>query len=131
MSITTETLFLEEETANSKQIDILKKNFPQFFDKNSNFLPEKMAELMQANNVNIVKESYGLNWLGKSYARLLTNLPPQQLMKANHTHNELEKNKNSQNVLIKGDNLEVLKHLECLSRVGKNDLYRSTIQHWI
>ena len=69
MSITTETLFLEEETANSKQIDILKKNFPQFFDKNSNFLPEKMAELMQANNVNIVKESYGLNWLGKSYSQ--------------------------------------------------------------
>tara|TARA_R110002124_G_scaffold102820_1_gene251193 strand:+ start:1181 stop:3046 length:1866 start_codon:yes stop_codon:yes gene_type:complete len=123
MSITTETLFLEEETANSKQIDILKKNFPQFFDKNSNFLPEKMAELMQANNVNIVKESYGLNWLGKSYARLLTNLPPQQLMKANHTHNELEKNKNSQNVLIKGDNLEVLKHLANAYRESVKMIY--------
>lgn len=123
MSITTETLFLEEETANSKQIDILKKNFPQFFDKNSNFLPEKMAELMQANNVNMVKESYGLNWLGKSYARLLTNLPPQQLMKANHTHNELEKNKNSQNVLIKGDNLEVLKHLANAYRESVKMIY--------
>lgn len=123
MNITTETLFLEDETANSKQIAILKKNFPQFFDKNSNFLPEKMAELMQANNVNIVKESYGLNWLGKSYARLLTNLPPQHLMKADDTHNELEKNKNSQNVLIKGDNLEVLKHLTNAYRESVKMIY--------
>ena len=31
-------------TSNSKQLDILKKNFPQCFDKNGNFQPEKMNE---------------------------------------------------------------------------------------
>lgn len=123
MSITTETLFLEDETANSKQIAILKQNFPQCFDKKGNFLPEKMAELVQASNVDIVKESYSLNWLGKSYARLLTNLPPQGLIKSDADHNNLEKNKNSQNILIKGDNLEVLKHLTNAYRESVKMIY--------
>lgn len=123
MSITTETLFSENETANSKQIIILKRNFPQCFDKKGNFLPEKMAELMQASNVDIVKESYSLNWLGKSYARLLTNLPPRQLITADDTYNELEQNEKSRNVLIKGDNLEVLKHLTNAYRESVSMIY--------
>lgn len=123
MSITTETLFSENETANSKQITILKQNFPQCFDKKGGFLPEKMSELMQASNVDIVKESYSLNWLGKSYARLLTNLPPQGLIKSDADHNNLEKNKNSQNILIKGDNLEVLKHLTNAYRESVKMIY--------
>ena len=123
MSIATETLFSENETANSKQITILKQNFPQCFDKKGGFLPEKMSELMQASNVDIVKESYSLNWLGKSYARLLTNLPPQGLIKSDADHNNLEKNKNSQNILIKGDNLEVLKHLTNAYRESVKMIY--------
>ncbi|WP_426243764.1 DNA methyltransferase [Psychrobacter sp. TWP2-1-2] len=123
MSIITETLFSENETANSKQIAILKKKLPQCFDKNGDFLPEKIAEIIQANNVDMVKESYSLNWLGKSYARLLTNLPPQKLMTSDIAHNELEKNKNSKNVLIKGDNLEVLKQLANAYRESVKMIY--------
>ncbi|EFD1681828.1 site-specific DNA-methyltransferase, partial [Escherichia coli] len=48
---------------------------------------------------------------GKSYARLLANLPPKTLLAEDKTHNQQEENKNSQNLLIKGDNLEVLKHM--------------------
>lgn len=106
-----ETLFDETETANSKQIAILKKHFPQCFDKDGNFQPEKMMEVAKANDVEIVKESYSLNWLGKAYARLLTNLPPQKLLKPDTTHNGSTENSDSGNILIKGDNLEVLKHL--------------------
>lgn len=106
-----ETLFDETETANSKQIAILKKHFPQCFDKDGNFQPEKMMEVVKANDVEIVKESYSLNWLGKAYARLLTNLPPQKLLKPDTTHNGSTENSDSGNILIKGDNLEVLKHL--------------------
>jgi adenine-specific DNA-methyltransferase len=97
-------------TSNSNQIDILKKNFPNCFDKNGKFIPSKMAEIFNQNDIS--KESYSLNWLGKSYARLLANENPLTLIKEDKTHNSLEKNINSQNLLIKGDNLEVLKHLK-------------------
>lgn len=110
-NLPTETLFDETETANSKQIAILKKHFPQCFDKDGNFQLEKMMEVVKANDVEIVKESYSLNWLGKAYARLLTNLPPQKLLKPDTTHNGSTENSDSGNILIKGDNLEVLKHL--------------------
>jgi|26BtaG_2_1085354.scaffolds.fasta_scaffold00523_9 adenine-specific DNA-methyltransferase len=110
-NLSTETLFDETETANSKQIAILKKHFPQCFDKDGHFQPEKMMEVVKANEVDMVKESYSLNWLGKAYARLLTNLPPQKLLKPDTTHNESPENSDSGNILIKGDNLEVLKHL--------------------
>lgn len=110
-NLPTETLFNETETANSKQIAILKKHFPQCFDKHGHFHPEKMMEVVKANEVEIVKESYSLNWLGQSYARLLTNLPPQGLLKPDTAHNSAPQNSKSENLLIKGDNLEVLKHL--------------------
>jgi adenine-specific DNA-methyltransferase len=111
MTIKEETLHSNIETVNSKQVAVLKKHFPQCFDKNGHFLQEKMVELVSANEVELSKESYSLNWLGKSYARLLTNLPPKTLISEDKEHNKLDQNKDSQNLLIKGDNLEVLKHM--------------------
>ncbi len=99
-------------TANSKQLEILKKNFPQCFDKHGNFMAHKMEEIVVGNGLELSRESYSLNWLGKSYARLLANENPRTLLKADIEHNALETNKTSQNLLIKGDNLEVLKHLK-------------------
>jgi len=99
-------------TANSKQLEILKKNFPQCFDKNGNFIAHKMEEIVTGNGLELSKESYSLNWLGKSYARLLANENPLTMLKEDKEHNSLEENKDSQNLLIKGDNLEVLKHLK-------------------
>lgn len=106
-----ETLFSNTETANSKQLEILQKHFPQCFDKQGNFIQEKLLEVVKSSEVELSKESYSLNWLGKSYARLLTNLPPKTLLHEDKQHNHLESNKDSQNLLIKGDNLEVLKHM--------------------
>jgi adenine-specific DNA-methyltransferase len=71
-----------------------------------------MEELVTSNGVELSKESYSINWLGKSYARLLANENPLTMLKEDKIHNCLEENKNSQNILIKGDNLEVLKHLK-------------------
>jgi adenine-specific DNA-methyltransferase len=99
-------------TANSKQLEILKKNFPQCFDKNGNFMAHKMEDIVSGNGLELSRESYSLNWLGKSYARLLANENPLTMLKEDKEHNSLEENKNSQNLLIKGDNLEVLKHLK-------------------
>ncbi|WP_228840773.1 site-specific DNA-methyltransferase, partial [Neisseria meningitidis] len=60
----------------------------------------------------IGREFYEMNWLGKSYARLLRNLPPETLISEDKTHNAKPENAGSQNLLIRGDNLEVLKHLK-------------------
>ncbi|SUC46811.1 putative methyltransferase [Providencia stuartii] len=111
MNMQKETIFSEVETTNSKQLAVLKANFPQCFDKNGAFIQEKLLEIVKSSNIELSKESYSLNWLGKSYARLLANLPPKTLVTEDKDHNQLEKNKNSQNLLIKGDNLEVLKHM--------------------
>ena len=80
MTIREEILHTHIETVNSKQLAILKKHLPQCFDKSGHFIQEKMLEVVNANEVALSKESYTLNWLGKSYARLLTNLPPKTLI---------------------------------------------------
>ncbi len=93
------------------QIEALKKYFPHCFDKNGNFDFEKFKKELAKGEVNFSKESYGLDWLGKSYARLLATDEATTLLKEDEEWNKKEENKNSQNLLIKGDNLEVLKHL--------------------
>ena len=99
-------------TANSKQLAILKENFPNCFDKDGDFIVAKMEEIVKGSGLELSKESYSLNWLGRSYARLLANENPLTMLKEDKEHNNEENNKNSQNILIKGDNLEVLKHLK-------------------
>ncbi|ALO40806.1 site-specific DNA-methyltransferase [Pseudoalteromonas phenolica] len=111
MNIKEETVYSNVETANSKQLAILKKHFPNCFDRDGNFIQERMLEVVNANEVELSKESYSLNWLGKSYSRLLANLPPKTLIHEDVEHNTQEQHKDSKNLLIKGDNLEVLKHL--------------------
>lgn len=115
---------------------VLKEHFPQCFDKNGDLMPHKLQkailDLAQENNAqantatqdleneaafSLSKESYSLNWLGKSYAKLLRHLPTHTLIAQDSAHNAQPQNANSKNVLIKGDNLEVLKHL-------KNAYYR-------
>lgn len=111
MNITEETVFANVETTNSKQIAILKKHFPNCFDGDGNFIQERMLEVVNESDVELSKESYSLNWLGKSYSRLLANLPPKTLIHEDTEHNSQQQHKDSKNLLIKGDNLEVLKHL--------------------
>ncbi|HEJ9416517.1 TPA: site-specific DNA-methyltransferase [Proteus mirabilis] len=111
MDMQKETIFSEVETTNSKQLAVLKANFPQCFDKNGAFIQEKLLEIVKSSDIELSKESYSLNWLGKSYARLLANLPPKTLLTEDKGHNQSEENKSSKNLLIKGDNLEVLKHM--------------------
>lgn len=98
-------------TTKSKQIQLLKKHFPQCFDKQGKFMPERLQEVVGDEGIELSKESYSLNWLGKSYARLLANENPRTWLAEDKEHNQKPENQNSENLLIKGDNLEVLKHL--------------------
>ena len=95
----------------NKDLEILKQNFPNCFDKNGDFDFEKFKNQLSKNEINFSKESYGMDWLGKSYARLLATDETTTLLKEDETHNQKQENATSENVLIKGDNLEVLKHL--------------------
>ncbi|MCD8418404.1 site-specific DNA-methyltransferase [Tenacibaculum finnmarkense genomovar finnmarkense] len=98
-------------SALNKNMDVLKKNFSHCFDKNGDFDFDKFKKELSENEVNFSKESYGMDWLGKSYARLLASDSTTTLLKEDENFNTKEENKNSENLLIKGDNLEVLKHL--------------------
>ena len=95
----------------NKDLEALRLNFPHCFDKEGNFQLEKFKANLTEKEINFSTESYGLDWLGKSYARLLASDPATTLLKADETHNSKPENLNSENLLIKGDNLEVLKHL--------------------
>lgn len=95
----------------NKDLEALRLNFPHCFDKDGNFQLEKFKKNLTEKEINFSTESYGLDWLGKSYARLLASDPATTLLKADETHNAKPENANSENLLIKGDNLEVLKHL--------------------
>lgn len=92
-------------------LEILKKHFPQCFDKNGNFQLEKFKNNLSQKEINFSTESYGLQWLGKSYARLLASDEASTLLRENEEHNHKPENLHAENLLIKGDNLEVLKHL--------------------
>ena len=95
-------------TANSKQLAILKQNFPNCFNKSGKFDIETLSQILGVENIK--KEGFELKFLGKSYARLMANLNTKTLLMPDIDHNS--KNENAQNLLIKGDNLEVLKHLK-------------------
>ncbi|MBL8281516.1 site-specific DNA-methyltransferase [Acinetobacter junii] len=109
---TERTLPTERITANSEQLAVLKNNFPQCFDRQGKFIVSKLQEILQADAIDVSRESYSLNWLGKSYARVLANEPIRTMLSEDTEHNQQEQNKNSHNLLIQGDNLEVLKHLK-------------------
>lgn len=110
MTLPTEHLFAD--TGENSSIALLKQHFPQCFDKDGLFLPDKLAEQLQIANVPVSREYYTMNWLGKSYARYLCDCPPITLLGEDSAHNTQSQNQHSQNLLIKGDNLEVLKHLK-------------------
>ena len=95
----------------NKDVEILKQNFPNCFDKNGDFDFDKFKTQLSANEINFSTESYGMDWLGKSYARLLATDETNTLLKEDEAFNQKEANATSENLLIKGDNLEVLKHL--------------------
>ncbi len=95
--------------APNKNMEAIKKHFSHCFDKNGDFDFEKFKQELSQNEIDFSKESYGMDWLGKSYARLLASDEATTLLKEDEEWNK--ENKQSQNLLIKGDNLEVLKHL--------------------
>src|SRR5690625_6862144 len=55
----------------NKEMEVLRKHFSHCFDKNGDFQIEKFKQSISENEISFSKESYSMDWLGKSYARLL------------------------------------------------------------
>ena len=96
---------------NTKLLNLLKENFPDYFDKDNNFMIDKFKSTLKSDEINITKEGYELNFLGKSYARFQTSTETETIISPLSNHNNKDENKNSENLYIIGDNLDALKHL--------------------
>lgn len=90
-------------------LDLLKSHSPALFDADGNFKFNEFQTTLTQADISFSQETYRLDWRGKSYAKALVNDENRTLLCANHEHNA--KNSESQNILIQGDNLAVLKHL--------------------
>ena len=106
----------EQKTTNNikvpnNDLEVLKKHFSHCFDANGKFQIAKLQQSLEEKEANFSSESYGLEWLGKSYARILASDAATTLLKEDEAHNKKSENADAQNLLLKGDNLEVLKHL--------------------
>ena len=95
---------------NMEKINKLKSIFPECFDKNGQLRFEMLKEKL-SENVKMTKESFEINFLGKSYAKFLTGIDTETVITPDIEHNNLPENKDSQNIMISGDNLDALKHL--------------------
>ena len=104
-------LYNESSKPNSREIEVLKNTFPQYFDKDGNFYWDRFKEILKNEEITLNKEGYELNFLGKSYARYLSSTRTETFIAPHTEHNEAEENKDSENLYIIGDNLDALKHL--------------------
>lgn len=102
---------------NNKEIDInkekinkLKELFPNCFSKNGEF-DIAVFEKEMKENIDITKEGYSLEFLGKQYAKLIASMDTETILVPDEENNSKEENKNSENIYISGDNIDALKHL--------------------
>lgn len=96
--------------AGQKELLVLKDFFPQCFTAEGEFDIEKFRAALPE-GTSVTDETTGFNFLGKNYARMLTNMDSTTLICPDKEHNEKPENRNSKNVYISGDNLDALQHL--------------------
>ncbi len=100
----------EEAFAGKKEMEVLKAYFPQCFTVDGEFDIEKFRTSLPE-GTKVSDETTGFNFLGKNYARMLTNMDTTTLIRPDVEHNAKPENKDSNNVYISGDNLDALQHL--------------------
>lgn len=99
-----------EAQAGDKELEVLKRYFPQCFTAGGGFDIEKFRAALPG-GITVTEETTGFNFLGKNYARLLTNMDTTTLIRPDEEHNARPENRESSNVYISGDNLDALQHL--------------------
>ena len=96
--------------AGQREMDVLRKYFPQCFSADGEFDIEAFKAALPGGTT-LTDETSGFNWLGKNYARMLTNMDTTTLIRPDEEHNAKPENRDSKNVYISGDNLDALQHL--------------------
>lgn len=99
-----------EAAAGQKEIKVLKEYFPQYFNADGEFNIEAFKAALPEGTT-LTDETSGFNWLGKNYARMLTNMDTTTLIRPDEEHNAKPENRDSKNIYISGDNLDALQHL--------------------
>jgi hypothetical protein len=107
----------EEVKVNSREVQMLKEHFGGCFNNEGKFDLEKFRAII-GDQINIVEENQGFNFLGKSYARMIANQESLTVIRPDEPHNSKPENRDSENIYISGDNLDALKHL-CKSYSGQ------------
>ena len=107
----------EEVKVNSREVQLLKEHFGGCFNNEGKFDLEKFRAMI-GDEINIVEENQGFNFLGKSYARMIANQESLTVIRPDDEHNRKPENRDSENIYISGDNLDALKHL-CKSYSGQ------------
>lgn len=100
----------EAVTPITREMEGLKEYFPQCFNSNGEFDIEKFREAIQP-QVDVTREGRSYDFLGKSYARMLSSLDTTTVIRPDVEHNSKAENANSENIYISGDNLDALHHL--------------------
>lgn len=96
--------------AGNKELAVLREYFPQCFTSEGKFDIEAFKAALPG-GTDVTDETSGFTFLGKNYARMLTNMDTTTIIRPDAEHNALPENRNSQNVYISGDNLDALQHL--------------------
>lgn len=96
---------------NTRDMMKLKQDFPQFFTRDGEFKFDAFKAFLGQEEIDISKEGYELDFLGKSYAKYQSSVETTTYLSPDTNHNQKEKNKDSDNLYIVGDNLDALKHL--------------------
>lgn len=101
-----------ETTPNSRELAVLKEHFPGYFRKDGAFDVARFSdEVLRANGASPSQEGFGLDFLGRNYAKLIASLETETVVVPDAAHNSLPENQDSRNLYITGDNLDALKHL--------------------
>ncbi|PMC57899.1 site-specific DNA-methyltransferase [Dolosicoccus paucivorans] len=100
-----------DKKVNSREMEKLRREFPQFFTKEGDFKLDSFQDFLKEEEVDLSKEGYELKFLGKSYAKYLSSLETETYLSPDTENNQREENKDSENLYIVGDNIDALKHL--------------------
>lgn len=109
--------------ANSAFLEELKLKLPEFFtaekkDDDGNVVEEskfdylKFKKMLDEQNIEEFTSGYQLDFIGKNYAKKQSGERPNTVIVPDIEHNTKMENKNSKNIFLTGDNLEVLRHLQ-------------------
>ncbi|HIC5811204.1 TPA: site-specific DNA-methyltransferase, partial [Salmonella enterica subsp. enterica serovar Braenderup] len=113
----------ESVAPNSAFLSELQRALPEFFIADryneqgeliakGGFDLAKFERALKARNIDELTSGYQIDFIGKDYAKKQAGEKSVTVIVPDVEHNTLAENKNSHNLFLTGDNLDVLRHLQ-------------------